>query len=152
MDIDYKIQREMLRRGYSSRTIGTYLACIHKFFTKCSKEPSKVSKTEVREYINDLIKKDAAGNTINVYLNALKFFFEEILNKRMKLNIRYSKTPKRLPVVLAKDETKRLIDSIGNNKHRLMIKLMYSAGLRVSELVNLKIKDFEFENNHGWVR
>ena len=70
----------------------------------------------------------------------------------MKLNIRYSKTPKRLPVVLAKDETKRLIDSIGNNKHRLMIKLMYSPGLRVSELVNLKIKDFEFENNHGWVR
>ena len=93
VDIDYKVQREMLRRGYSNRTIKTYLNCIHKFFKKCHKEPSKVSKSDVREYLNDFIEKDAAGNTINVNLNALKFLFEEILNKRMRLNIKYSKIP-----------------------------------------------------------
>ncbi len=152
MDIEYKVTREMLRRRYSKTTIKTYLECINKFFRKCKKQPEKVSKIEVREFLNDLIKRNAAGNTVNVYLNALKFFFEEVLNKRMKLNIKYSKKPKRLPIVLTKDEIKRLIESIENQKHKLMIKLMYSAGLRVSELVNLKIEDLEIEKNYGWVR
>src|SRR3989344_5756960 len=152
MDIEYKVTREMLRRRYSKTTIKTYLECINKFFRKCKKQPEKVSKIDVREFLNNLIKRNAAGNTVNVYLNALKFFFEEILNKRMRLNIKYSKKPKRLPIVLTKDEIKRLIESIENQKHRLMIKLMYSAGLRVSELINLKIEDLEFENNYGWVR
>lgn len=152
MDIDYKVKREMLRRKYSPRTIHTYLYCIHNFFKNCNKDVSKLSKTDVREFLNDLIKKDSAGNTINVYLNSLKFFFEEILNKRMRLNIRYSKVPKKLPVVLTKEEVKRLFNIIENNKHKLMIELMYSAGLRVSELVNLKVDDLEFEKNYGWVR
>lgn len=152
MDIDYKVQREMIRRGYSVRTIKTYLDCIHRFFKKCNKHPSKVSKVEVREFLNDLTGKGVAGNTINVYLNALKFLFEQILNKKMRLNIRYSKIPKRLPVVLTKEEIRRLIDSIENDKHRLIVKLMYSAGLRVSELANLRVRDLEFENNFGWVR
>ena len=152
MDIEYKVTREMLRRRYSKTTIKTYLECINKFFRKCKKQPEKVSKIDVREFLNNLIKRNAAGNTINVYLNALKFFFEEVLNKRMRLNIKYSKIPKRLPIVLTKDEIKRLIESIENQKHKLMIKLMYSAGLRVSELVNLKIEDLEIEKNYGWVR
>ena len=114
MDIEYKVTREMLRRRYSKTTIKTYLECINKFFRKCKKQPEKVSKIDVREFLNNLIKRNAAGNTVNVYLNALKFFFEEILNKRMRLSIKYSKTPKRLPVVLTKDEVKRLIDSIEN--------------------------------------
>lgn len=152
MDIDYKVKREMIRRKYSNKTIHTYLYCIHKFFKKCNKEISKVSKTDVREFLNNLIEKDVAGNTINVYLNSLKFFFEEILNKRMKLNIKYSKIPKTLPVVLTKEEVRKLINSIDNNKHKLMIKLMYSTGLRVSELVKLKVEDLQFEKNYGWVR
>ncbi|MBS3151161.1 tyrosine-type recombinase/integrase [Candidatus Woesearchaeota archaeon] len=155
MEIEYKVIREMLRRGYSQRTIKTYLYFILKFFRKCRKDPVTVTKVDVREYLNNVIKrskKEPSGNTINVNLNALKFFFEQVLNRRMRLNIKYSKVPKRLPVVLTKDEIKRLIEVIGNQKHKLMIKLMYSAGLRVSELVNLKSEDLEIENNFGWVR
>ena len=48
MDIEYKVTREMLRRGYSKTTIKTYLECINKFFNKCKKDPIKVSKTDVR--------------------------------------------------------------------------------------------------------
>ena len=152
VDIDEAVRRECRRRKYSERTIKTYLECINRFFRKTKKDPVKISKIEVKEFLNNLKSKNAAGNTINVYLNALKFFFEEVLNKKMRLNIKYSKAPKRLPVVLTKDEIKRLISSIENSKHKLMIKLMYSAGLRVSELVNLKNEDLNFENNYGWVR
>jgi integrase/recombinase XerD len=68
------------------------------------------------------------------------------------LRIRFSKTPKTLPTVLTKEEVARLIQAIHNPKHRLMIKLIYSAGLRVNELVHLKPEHFDFTNNYGWVR
>ena len=152
MDIPYIITKEMLRRKYSNKTIKTYLFCIKKFLSKTNKEISKISKNEIKDYLNNLNEKEVAGNTINVHLSALKFLFEEILNKRIKLNIRYSKTPKKLPVVLTRDEVKRLFNVIDNEKHKLMLELMYSAGLRVSELLNLKVKDLELKNNYGFVR
>jgi site-specific recombinase XerD len=70
----------------------------------------------------------------------------------MWVDIKYSKVPKRLPEVLSKEETIKLIDSIKNFKHQLMICLMYSAGLRVSELLNLKVKDLVIDKNYGYVR
>ena len=77
---------------------------------------------------------------------------ENILNKRLTYKIRYSKVPRKLPTVLTKEEVKCLFESIENDKHRLMVQLLYSAGLRVSELINLKVEDFEFGKNYGWVR
>ncbi len=62
------------------------------------------------------------------------------------------KRPKRLPVVLSKDEVFRLLDSVLNPKHKLILALMYSAGLRVSEVVKLKVEDIDFDNKILWVR
>lgn len=152
MDVHDKIKREMYRLHYSPRTVKTYLYCVDEFFKTVRKDVSKVSKSDIREYLNTMASKNVAGNTLNVHLNALKFFFEKTLHKQMLLHIKYSKTPKKLPIFLTQEETRRLINSISNQKHRLMIELMYSAGLRVSELVNLKVKDFEFGGNYGWVR
>ncbi|MDO8740648.1 MAG: tyrosine-type recombinase/integrase [Candidatus Woesearchaeota archaeon] len=152
MDIPELIRKIGLRRGLSIRTINTYRQCVKLFFRQCSKDPKEVKKSDIEGYLDRLIEKGKAGNTVNVYLNALKFFYNEILHKRLLLNMRFSKTPKEMPVVLTKEETKRLIEAIENPKHRLMVKLLYSAGLRVSELVNLKPEHFEFSKNYGWVR
>lgn len=111
-----------------------------------------MTKKDIRLFLDRFIERDSPGNTINVYLNALKFLFENILNKKMFLKIKYSKTPKSLPLVLTKEEVINLLDCIENKKHRLMIRLMYSAGLRVSELVNLKVCDLQLDKNYGWVR
>src|SRR3989338_11323821 len=152
MDIIELMKKEGFRRKLSVRTIKAYCFCVRRFLAFCNKEPKKVTKKDVREYIEYLADKGKSGNTLNVYLNAVKFMTEELLFKNWRLNIRYSKAPKGLPTVLTKDEILRLIDSIDNPKHKLMVSLMYSAGLRLSELVNLRIRDFEFDNNHGWVR
>ncbi len=100
----------------------------------------------------NLKEKNKAGNTLNVHLNSLKFLFEEILGKRMKINIRYSKVPEKLPIVLSKEEIKKLFNAIENPKHKLMIQLMYSSGLRVSELINLRVEDLRLEEGYGYVR
>ena len=152
MDVSELLKKEALRRGLSPRTIKTYQVCLMKFLLKTSKEVLAVKKTDVHNYIDYLIEKGASGSTINVYLNAIKFFYTQVLQRNLLVNIKYSKTPKRLPEVLTKDEVNLLIESIHNAKHRLLIKLLYSAGLRVSELVNLKIQDLDFSSNIGWVR
>lgn len=152
MDIPELIRKIGLRRGLSIRTINTYRQCVKLFFRHCDKDPKEVKKSDIESHLDRLIEKGSAGNTVNVHLNALKFFYNEILRKRLLLNVRFSKTPKEMPVALTKEETKKLIEAIENPKHRLMVKLLYSAGLRVSELVNLKPEHFEFSRNYGWVR
>jgi len=152
MDISELIRKEALRRGLSHQTIRTYRQCVRKFFHWCRKEPHEIKKDDIKSYLDLMIEKGACGSTINVNLNALKFFYGNVLNKRLMINIRYSKTPQSLPVVLTKEEVAMLINSIENPKHRLMTKLMYSAGLRVSELVHLKPEHLEIQNGYGWVR
>lgn len=153
MDIIESVKKEGLRRRYSLRTINSYVFCIKNFLKFCQKEPKKFTKNDIKDYLNNLSEKNKAGSTINVNLQALKFMMEYILNKRKYFyNIKYSKVPRKLPVVLEKEEIIRLIDSIENKKHKLMIKLIYSAGLRVSELLNLKVCDLNLINNFGYVR
>jgi len=146
------IKKEALRRGLRPRTILTYQNCVRVFFQRCKKEPFQVNKKDIQDFLDHLLEKGAPGNTLNVYLNALKFFYEEVLNRRLTLKIRYTKVAKKLPDFLTKEETVRLISSIENPKHSLLIRLLYSSGLRISELLNLKIKDLNILEGHGWVR
>jgi site-specific recombinase XerD len=146
------IRKEGARRGLSPRTIKTYFHCVQKFLKSNKKELKFITKKDVEDYLFMLVDKGRPGNTINVYLNAIKFFFDKVLKRQLTVNIAYSKTPKTLPVFLTKEETIRLFSAIGNKKHQLMIKLMYATGMRVSELASLKVKDFQFDQNYGWVR
>ena len=151
IDILEKMKTEMLRRKYSLRTIGSYCDAVKAFLKRSTIEDARrIKKSDIKEYLNTLHEK--SGNTINVHLNALKFMMEEILHKNCYVHIRYSKAPQRVPDYLTKEEVIKLLDAIENPKHKLMIKLMYSAGFRLSELVNLKVQNLNFEENTGWIR
>ena len=144
--------KELKRRRYSERTISTYIGCLERFLRDTKKEVNKITKKDVRLYLEKMSDKKRAGNTMNVTLMSLKFYFEQILGRKMWIDIRYSKTPEKIQRYLTKEEIIKLIDSIKNFKHQLMICLMYSAGLRVSELVNLRVKELVLENFYGFVR
>lgn len=157
MDLIEKMKTEMLRRKYSTRTIKSYLDVVKTFLKWINKnredysdDLQRIRKSDVKEYLNTLHNK--SGSTINVHLQSLKFMMEEILHKNCYVHIRFSKTPKQAPEYLTKEELISLFNAINNAKHKLMIKLLYGAGLRVSELVNLRVRDFEFNDNSGWVR
>jgi len=153
MDIIEKFKKEALRRRYSPRTLQTYLFCIRNFLQFCQKEPKKFTKYDIQSFLYGLSSGNRSGSTLNVNLQALKFMMEFVLNKRKYFySIKYSKVPRKMPTVLDKEEVVRLVDSIENTKHKLMIKMIYSAGLRVSELLNLKICDLNLMNNFGYVR
>jgi len=152
MDYLELIKREGRRRGLSNKTILTYCNCVDQFFRFNKKDPRTINKEDIRQYLDLLLDKGRSGNTINVNLNAIKFLLKDVLGKRVTINIKFSKVPKKLPIFLTKEEVKLLIDSIDNKKHKLMIQVMYSAGLRVSELLNLKVRDLELDKNYGFVR
>jgi len=146
------IRKEGLRQGLRPKTIQTYQQCVDKFFRMCQKEPFAVRKQDIQEFLDRLIERGAPGNTINVYLNALKFFYEEILHRRLMVNIKFSKTPRRLPMFLTQEEVGRLLGVISNPKHQLLIELLYSSGMRISELLNLRVRDLELGGKYGWIR
>lgn len=152
MDILYNMKKEAYRRGLSPRTIAAYDHCLRKFMAFCNKDIRKATKKDVREYIDTLVSKDLSGSTLNVHINAIRFALKEVLNKRLMLNIRYSKVPKALPVVLSRGEVISLLSNVENETHKLILELLYSAGLRVSEAVSLKAEDLDFGRNIGWVR
>jgi len=146
------IRKEGLRQGLRHRTIQTYQFCTNQFFRHCKKDPIQVNKNDIRNYLDHLLEKNAPGNTLNVHLNALKFFYEQILHRKLTVHIKFSKTPQKLPDFLTQEEISALINAIYNPKHALIIRLLYSSGMRISELLNLKVKDLELSQNHGWVR
>jgi integrase/recombinase XerD len=146
------IARECRRRGYSERTVGTYIMCVRKFLEFTNKPVQFVGKADAHSFLNHLLERKVAGNTMNVYHMAIRFFLEDILHKNMKLNIKYSKRPEKLPEFLTKEEVKRLIGKIANWKHRLMIEVLYGGGLRVSELLNLRVGDLLIDNGYGFIR
>ena len=82
---------------------------------------------------------------------ALKFFYVQIMKKPFA-EVKMPKKDSRLPTVLTKEEVKTLIDSADTEKSRLIMSLLYSSGLRVSELVNLKVDDVTLPTRSGWVR
>ena len=152
MDVEEIIRKKGMLRGLSPRTIRTYTFAVKKFLRIYRKTPYQVSKNDIEGYLLKLLERGSSGNTVNVYLNAFKFLFEECLGRKLTVNICFTKTPQRLPEFLTKEELIHFFTCIKNKKHLLMITLLYSAGLRVSELVNLKVRDLQLNENYGWVR
>lgn len=138
----FKKTEEFLRlRNYSHKTIKIYLFYI-KDFLLFAKQNKVSEKNEVVRLF--LLKRQENGNspqTINLALNAIKFFYREIVKSQDKIDLKFAKKNKRLPVVLSRAEVEKIISNIYNNKHRLMISLAYGSGLRVSEVVNMRVKD-----------
>tara|TARA_Y100000310_G_scaffold159627_1_gene159302 strand:- start:60541 stop:61362 length:822 start_codon:yes stop_codon:yes gene_type:complete len=147
-----KLTMELKLRGFSERTVEAYLLHNRKFLQYIKKDPNKVTEDEIKGYLADLIsKKELSLKTISLKKASLKFLFDEVLKMNI-VNLKTPKVPRSIPVILTKEEVKRLIDSASRIKTKLIIKLLYSSGLRVSELTNLKINDLEFEEKIGWVR
>jgi integrase/recombinase XerD len=152
IDIDRAVVKECRRRRLSPMTMKTYLIGIRRFLNWSKKDLGHISKKDVRRFLTELSEAGLSGSSLNVYHMAIRFLFVDVLDRRMWVDIKYSKVSTRLPVVLSRDEVKQLFGSIHNKKHKLMIQLMYAAGLRVSELTNIKVEDIVLDQGFGYVR
>ena len=149
-EIVEKLKTELKLRGFSPLTGRNYSFFVEKFLEKSNKEPEKLTEDDAKAYLSELFD-TKSKNTIMLAAASLKFFFKEILRKDFS-NVKMPKKDSKLPEVLSKDEVRKIIDSADNEKSRLIISFLYSTGLRVSELVNLKLEDINFQEKTGWVR
>jgi site-specific recombinase XerD len=138
--------QQLKLRAYSPSTIRTYRGEFLQLLQLLKNRPvHELSTDEVKRYMVYAIEKQGIReNTAHSRLNALKFYFEQVLGKeKFFWEIPRPKRPLVLPSVLSETELSKLFNALKNKKHKAMLFSIYSAGLRVSELVNLKIADID---------
>lgn len=140
-----KTRQELRLRNYSLKTIKVYLGCLKEYFDSKKFNLEKIDEEKIKQFLLDKQSRNYSSQTINLYLNAVKFFYREVLKIPQKIDLKFAKRSKKLPIVLSREEIKNIIDAIKNPKHKLIISLAYGAGLRISEVISLKVKDVNLE-------
>ncbi len=148
--------RSILRRKhYAYNTEQCYLAWIRRFILFHGKRhPVHMGRLEIEAFLTHLaVKEKVAAATQNQALNALLFLYRTVLDRPIKfpLDSVRARRPKRIPTVLSREEVTRLLPCL-TEPYRLIGKLLYGGGLRVSEAVRLRVKDIDFEQQHIVVR
>ena len=150
-----EVRQAIRRRHYSDRTEKAYVHWIKRYiFFHNKRHPLEMAESEIAQFLSSLATEGrVSASTQNQALNALLFLYHEVLSKKIGLIDRVvrAKRPQRLPVVLTKDEVKKVIDQM-SGVPRLMAVLLYGAGLRLMECCRLRIKDIDFSRNEVVVR
>jgi len=154
-ELERKLRAEMRRRGLAIRTEATYVGW-YKRFVKFHgmRHPVGMGAEDVERFLTYLaMEREVAASTQGQALNALVFLFREVLGMPLEgIDAVRAKKPKKLPMVLCKDEVKRLLSEVPEGLPRSFIGLLYGCGLRVTEGLRLRVKDLDFGNGVLWVR
>ena len=138
------LRKEMVSRKYSPRTIKAYLSYNRVFLEFTGKSYTEISNDDVRNYLSYLVEeKNVSTSALNSTISALKFYYGIILKRGFVYEIKRPRKDKKLPVVLSKEEVVKIFSNVNNIKHKVILMLVYSAGLRVSEVVKLKPEDID---------
>lgn len=140
-----KTKNELKLRNYSLRTIKGYLFCISEYLKYKHNNIDSFDEENIKKFLLSKQESGKSPQTVNLYLNAIKYFYRVVLKNNKQINIKFSKRSKKLPVVLSRNEINKIISVIKNPKHKIMVTLAYGAGLRVSELVNLRVQDLNID-------
>ena len=148
------VRRSIRMRGYSMGTEKTYLLWIRRFllFVRIS-DPMQIPPAKIAEYLTFLATKhNVSINSQKVVLNALVFFFKKHLKREVgELGFTLATKQRHLPTVLSPAEVRRILNHL-SDRHKLIIELMYGGGLRVSEVLEIRIQDIDCEREALTVR
>ena len=140
-----KMKQEMILVGLAASTQEIYLKAVLSLNDYYKKSPTKLSESEIKDYLLYLKQeKKLAPNTYNTHIYGLRFFYCITLRQPLfKLNLPATKVTYKLPDILSVDEVEKIIKAVNGIKYRTLLMVIYSAGLRVSEALNLKISDID---------
>ncbi len=146
-----RLETEIKISKLSPYTLRNYMEFNRKLLEHSNKHPEEIDSYDIKNFLADKMSDKASVSNI-LFLSSIRFAYSSLLGKDPTSAIKRPKTEKKIPVVLTKDEVIKLINSAQTKKSKLILQLLYSSGLRVSELVNLKSNDLDFNENIGWVR
>lgn len=131
-------------RNYSPKTIKAYLHYNQRLLKFCKKKPQEINYNDIRTFLLYLISKGSASSTVNLAHNAINFYYKEIMKRNFN-KIAFQKRESKVKEILSAEEIKRLIKVSKNPKHKLIISLLYASGIRVSELIKIKLSHLDLD-------
>jgi site-specific recombinase XerD len=135
---------DMRMRKLSDKTQSHYLRAVKCFAAYLGRPPDTASAEELRRYQLHLVDAGISPASLNAAISGLKFFFDITLDHvELMARMQPVHLPRTLPVILSREEVARLIEAAGNLKHQTALSVAYGAGLRVSEVVALKVGDVD---------
>ena len=142
---EMELQQYMRACGYSVRTISSYVEALKRLSRHFGSEPGDITENDLETYLSSMYEKNRSPYTLNQYHMALKLLKIKVFNLPWKPRFPYTKRHKRIPVVLSREAISAILSATKNMKHKLMLALAYGSGLRVSELVNMRVRDIDLE-------
>jgi len=140
-----KTERVLRLRNYSPKTRKTYLLFIKEYISFSKKTGIENRQKAIEKFLLNKHRRKQSPQTINLALNSVKFFYREVLKDPQKIDLKFAKRSQKLPIVLSRREIDNIIASTDNSKYKLMISLGYGCGMRVSEVVSLRVADLDID-------
>jgi integrase/recombinase XerD len=139
-----QLKKELAVRKYSRKTIATYMHYNSELLKLSNKTFKEISTHDVKNFLYYYAnEKHVATSTLNIIINAIKFFYVNLMHKNFIYEIRRPKKDKILPVIFNSKELLELFSAVKNIKHKAILMIIYSAGLRVGEVVKIKPEDID---------
>jgi len=131
-------------RNYSSETVKAYVRYVALFAKYFGRSPEQLTPEHARQYQLHLLKRKVSWSTFNQSVCALRFFYGTTLGRKTDIpRLPFGRKPKRVPVVLSREEVLKFLQCILPRKHRMLLTTMYATGMRVGEAVQLKVSDID---------
>ncbi len=150
-----RLHEKLVLKGYSVATLNTYKTYFTRFVCFYnSRDLMSIQKEEIEAFLYKMIiKENLSDSAQNQFINAIKFYYETVKGQpREYYDLQRPKKSKTLPNVLSKEDIKKLISQPKNIKHKAILSLIYSAGLRISELINIRIEDIRSKEGYIFVK
>ncbi|MGH4118959.1 tyrosine-type recombinase/integrase [Clostridium sp.] len=141
-------------KGYSPKTIKNYILHVSTFSKFHNKSPELLGEEEIREFLHHCITvRKLSEGTVNYYNACIKFFYAKVLHRKLDLEqLPRAKERRRLPAILSPEEMNDIFNATHNIKYKAIFMTIYSAGLRISEVCNLKVSDIDSKNMQIFIR
>ena len=150
-----EMEKVLILKGYSQNTVRSYKTAFTKFLVYYKdKDIAVLTKRDLENYLYHLLTAYKISESLqNMTINALKFYYEKVLGKdRTFYELQRPKKSKTLPNVIPEEDVLRLLDTTDNLKHKAILYLLYSSGLRKCEIINLRIEDIRSASGHIFVK
>jgi site-specific recombinase XerD len=146
------LQKALKLRGYSRKTIKAYCNQVERFLKHIPFEKTDVTTSNVQTYCLDLLERGISHSSVNQTISALRFYCKHVLHHPTDIQYIRPKKQTKLPQVLSEKEVAQVLKSVTNPKHKAILFLTYSSGLRVGEVVRLRCSDLDLERKTLIVR
>jgi site-specific recombinase XerD len=147
------LRKELIIRRYSPKTVKSYIRYNEGFLKFAKKMVNEVTNEDVKDYLVFLAEeKGVSTSSLNIAISALKFYYGEVRKQSFIYEIKRPKKDKKLPIVLSRDEVSRILSVVTNLKHKTILMITYSSGMRVSEVAKLRAEDIDMNRKLIHVR